>query len=165
MAEPAVQPELVVLRVVRAVRVAEETVRGDVVRQHHPPLVAGQHGVPGGRELGVGVELRPRVLVAQDDPLEVSEEAGPEEEVPRHGGRLGVVREQVHLVCVSGLAFSPQVGVKTPGDWIKDPDGSIRLLDPGEVSAREALGVGREAWQRGVNVRAPVESPGLSSQQ
>ena len=81
MAEPAVQPELVVLRVVRAVRVAEETVRGDVVRQHHPPLVAGQHGVPGRGVLGVRVQPRPRVPVAQDDPLEVSEEAGPELEI------------------------------------------------------------------------------------
>ena len=119
MTEPAVQPQLFVVlaRVVGAVRVAEQIVRGDVVRQHHPPLVSGQDGVPGRGELGVKVQSSPGVLVAQEDPLEVSEEAGPEEEVSGHGMRLRVVREQVHLVCVARPALlSPQVGVMTPGD-------------------------------------------------
>ena len=51
------------------------------MRQHHPPLVASQHGVPGRGVLGVRVQPRPRVPVTQDDPLEVSEEAGPELEI------------------------------------------------------------------------------------
>ena len=119
MTEPAVQAKVLVVlgRVVGAVRVAEQIVRGDVVRQHHPPLVSSQDGVPGRSVLGVSVEASPGVLVAQDDPLEVSQEAGPQEEVPGHGRRLRVVREQVHLVCVARLALlSPQVGVKTSGD-------------------------------------------------
>ena len=167
MTEPAVQAELLVvlLRVVGAVRVAEQIVRGDVVRQHHPPLVAGQDGVPGRGVLGVSVEASPGVLVAQDDPLEVSQEAGPQEEVPGHGRRLRVVREQVHLVCVARPALSPQVGVKTPGDWIKYPDCSIRLLYPGQISAREVLSVLREARERGVEIRVPVETGGLSSEE
>ena len=167
MTEPAVQPQLLVLLalLVGAVRVAEQVVRGDVVGQHDPPLVAGQDGVPGRGVLGVRVEPRPGVLVAQDDPLEVREEAGPEEEVPGDGRRLGVVGEQVHLVCVARSALPPEVGVKTPGDGIKYPDCPIRLLDPGQISARDALIVRMEARKGGLEVRVPVEPGGLSSEE
>ena len=93
------------------------------------------------------------------------EQTGPEVEVPGQGRRRGVVREEVHLVSGPGLALSPQVGVKTPGDWIEYPDGSIGLLDPGEISARDGLSVIREAWQGGVDIRIPVEAAGLCSQE
>ena len=112
MTEPAVQPQLFVVlaQLLGAVRVAEEIVRGDVVRQHHPPLVAGQHGVPGRRELGVGVELRPRVLVAQDDPLVVSEEAGPEQCAP-----LSLVESFIVLLRQHSYAIKNQlVASKAP---------------------------------------------------
>ena len=59
MAVPAVHAKVDVglLPLIRAVRVAEETVRGHVMGQHHPPLVSSQDGVPGGGVLRVSVQL------------------------------------------------------------------------------------------------------------
>ena len=96
------------------------------------------------------------VLVADDDPLKVSKEARPVVEVPRHGGRDGVVREQVHLVSQWCLAFSPEVGVKTTGDWVKYPYGPIGLLDVSEVVTREGGVVQREAREACLEVNIPL---------
>ena len=62
----------------------------------------------------------------------------------------------MHLVSEPRLALSPQVGVETPGDWIKYPDGSIGLSDPAELTTRDGLTLRREAREGGVEICVPV---------
>ena len=104
-------------------------------------------------------------LVADDDPLEICQDARPVVQVPGDGVGGGVVGEEVHLVREFLVPFSPEVGVKTTRYWIKYSDRPIGLPDVGDILARETRLVDGEAGEVCLEVEVPLSVTILPSEQ